>query len=140
VHRDIKTLNILISADNQLKICDLGGSRLLTSGALFGGKVGTPLYLAPEVLQQHPYTLCFLLSFLDCSFIKIPFFCFFSLSGMITRRMFGHSAASFTLWRQDCPLSSAKTLPICLPTFCIRNPDPSHLFSALSSPLSLAQC
>ena len=55
VHRDIKSLNVLLGADNELKICDLGGSRLLTSGALLGGKVGTPLYLAPEVLQCHPY-------------------------------------------------------------------------------------
>ena len=57
IHRDIKSLNVLLNSEGVLKICDLGASRLLTSGALLGSKVGTPLYIAPEVLMQHPYVL-----------------------------------------------------------------------------------
>ncbi len=50
VHRDIKPFNILITADDQVKICDFGLSQL--RGERFQGpptlKVGSPYYAAPE--------------------------------------------------------------------------------------------
>ena len=50
VHRDIKPFNILITADDQVKICDFGLSQL--RGERFKGppnlKMGSPYYAAPE--------------------------------------------------------------------------------------------
>ncbi len=50
VHRDIKPFNILLTVDDQVKICDFGLSRL--RGEKFGGpstlKVGSPFYAPPE--------------------------------------------------------------------------------------------
>ncbi len=50
VHRDIKPFNILLTAEDQVKICDFGLSRL--RGEKFGApstlKVGSPFYAPPE--------------------------------------------------------------------------------------------
>ncbi len=55
VHRDIKPFNILLTAQDQVKICDFGLSRL--RGEAFRGppslKVGSPYYTAPEQ-EQNP--------------------------------------------------------------------------------------
>lgn len=55
VHRDIKPFNILLTAEDQVKICDFGLSRL--RGEAFKGpptlKVGSPFYAAPEQ-EQNP--------------------------------------------------------------------------------------
>lgn len=48
-------LNIMLSHNNLLKIGDLGNSRLVTGGNIKSGRVGTPLYTAPEILLHHPY-------------------------------------------------------------------------------------
>lgn len=55
IHRDIKPLNIFISKDNQIKIGDLGIARNLAKNRYKGHErviVGTPLFLAPEVLKR----------------------------------------------------------------------------------------
>ena len=51
VHRDIKLENILIDLNNNIKICDFGIGRVLSSPAqpLFD-QCGTPMYIAPEIL------------------------------------------------------------------------------------------
>jgi serine/threonine protein kinase len=58
IHRDLKPANLLISKRGKtpiLKISDFGLSRFLEPGSLAETYVGTPLYMAPEVLanQQH---------------------------------------------------------------------------------------
>jgi len=51
VHRDIKLENILIDLNNNIKICDFGIGRILTSSKqLLHDKCGTPMYMAPEIL------------------------------------------------------------------------------------------
>jgi NIMA (never in mitosis gene a)-related kinase len=56
IHRDIKTLNIFLSKDRHVKLGDLGVSKIVSSAAsLQGTRVGTPLYLSPELVKQLPY-------------------------------------------------------------------------------------
>ena len=55
VHRDIKPFNILLTAEDRVKICDFGLSRL--RGEKFGApatlKVGSPFYAPPEQ-EENP--------------------------------------------------------------------------------------
>ena len=56
LHRDIKPENIFLSADGDVKIGDFGMSRTLAStGAFACTKVGTPLYMSPEIASGRPY-------------------------------------------------------------------------------------
>ncbi|KAK8899914.1 serine/threonine protein kinase [Tritrichomonas musculus] len=56
IHRDIKPQNILIGSNNSLKICDFGFARALSNTTLFLRSIkGTPLYMAPELVQERPY-------------------------------------------------------------------------------------
>ena len=52
IHRDIKCLNIFLSDDKQIKIGDMGVSKIMQQGdgPMQGTRVGTPLYLSPEVV------------------------------------------------------------------------------------------
>ena len=56
IHRDIKCLNLFITKDRHVKIGDLGVSTI-TSGMdnLHYTRVGTPLYISPELVKQKPY-------------------------------------------------------------------------------------
>ena len=54
VHRDIKPDNIMIAASGHIKLGDFGSSaRLDSAGKAYGRAVGTPHYLAPEILVRH---------------------------------------------------------------------------------------
>ncbi|PNH05510.1 Serine/threonine-protein kinase Nek1, partial [Tetrabaena socialis] len=55
VHRDLKTANILVTAEGCLKVADFGLSTMLESGRLTRTVVGTPNYMSGEVLQGKPY-------------------------------------------------------------------------------------
>jgi serine/threonine protein kinase len=56
LHRDIKPSNIFVSKTHHLKIGDFGVSKVLSKKSLVANSVvGTPLYIAPEVLQDEPY-------------------------------------------------------------------------------------
>lgn len=56
IHRDIKCLNLFLTKDKKVKIGDLGVSKIVSSiNALHCTRVGTPLYLSPELIKQVPY-------------------------------------------------------------------------------------
>ena len=56
LHRDIKTLNIYLTKDNNIRIGDLGVAKMLESADTFlNSKVGTPYYLSPEECEDRPY-------------------------------------------------------------------------------------
>ncbi|XP_006350688.1 phosphoenolpyruvate carboxylase kinase 1 [Solanum tuberosum] len=55
-HRDIKPDNILFTDSNELKLADFGSAECFHEGQLMSGVVGTPYYVAPEVLAGRNYS------------------------------------------------------------------------------------
>ena len=55
MHRDLKLANILLH-DGTVKIADFGFSKILDEGQLAATMLGSPLNMAPEVLQSLEYT------------------------------------------------------------------------------------
>jgi len=53
IHRDIKGGNILISADGSIKISDFGVTAKLKKGKKRCTLIGSPCYMAPEILDQE---------------------------------------------------------------------------------------
>ena len=55
-HRDLKTLNIFLTKDNNIKIGDFGVSKKLINNNIYAYTfVGTPYYLSPEICQNKAY-------------------------------------------------------------------------------------
>lgn len=58
VHCDLKPENVLLSSDEELpqvKLCDFGFARIIGEKSFRRSVVGTPAYLAPEVLRNKGY-------------------------------------------------------------------------------------
>ena len=55
VHRDIKPHNILLTLNNEIKICDFGVGKEILKGTLVNETCGTPAYIAPELLYDKPF-------------------------------------------------------------------------------------
>ncbi|CAD8055051.1 unnamed protein product [Paramecium sonneborni] len=56
IHRDMKPQNILLSANGVVKLCDFGFARAMsTNTQVLHSIKGTPLYMAPELVQEQPY-------------------------------------------------------------------------------------
>ena len=54
--RDLKPQNILIEANGVAKLCDFGFARSMSSGThVLTSIKGTPLYMAPELIEEKPY-------------------------------------------------------------------------------------
>lgn len=56
VHRDLKPHNILLTEQYTLKITDFGLSKFVYKQQMFETLCGTPLYMAPEILNYNKYT------------------------------------------------------------------------------------
>jgi p21-activated kinase 1 len=58
IHRDIKTDNVLIRGDGVVKIADFGyTAQLSSSGESRKSIVGTPYWMAPELIKSLPYSV-----------------------------------------------------------------------------------
>ena len=56
IHRDLKSLNIMVCKNGQLKIGDLGVSRQVGQETMMLQTFyGTPLYASPELCENNPY-------------------------------------------------------------------------------------
>ena len=56
LHRDLKTLNIFLTKELDVKIGDLGVAKILShSGCFAKTLIGTPYYLSPELCEEKPY-------------------------------------------------------------------------------------
>lgn len=62
LHRDIKSTNLLVGDGHCIKLCDFGLSRVKVAqkdtekNLAAGDQVGTPQWMAPEILQNEDYS------------------------------------------------------------------------------------
>jgi len=56
IHRDLKSLNILLDHNNTVKICDFGLSKMKTDSDVMTKKIGTPIWMAPELIRGEEYS------------------------------------------------------------------------------------
>ena len=55
LHRDLKSLNIFLTKELDIKIGDFGVAKILTQTGFAKTIIGTPYYLSPELCDEQPY-------------------------------------------------------------------------------------
>ena len=56
IHRDIKSVNIMLDTEGHVKLVDFGGAAVLTKEqSKRNSLVGTPHWMAPELIRRIPY-------------------------------------------------------------------------------------
>jgi len=57
LHRDMKSLNVFLTKEQEIRIGDLGVAKTMSAGSVNSAKkaVGTPYYLSPEICEEKPY-------------------------------------------------------------------------------------
>lgn len=58
IHRDLKPANILVNSKGEFKLADFGFAKYVDhfDSKLLHSIVGTPLYMAPQILKKTKYT------------------------------------------------------------------------------------
>ena len=56
IHRDIKPANILLRGENDIKITDFGAALNLSTETTQISGIGSPAYMSPEQVREHPLT------------------------------------------------------------------------------------
>ena len=58
IHRDLKPANILVNSKGEFKLADFGFAKFVDhfESKLLYSIVGTPLYMAPQILKKTKYT------------------------------------------------------------------------------------
>jgi eukaryotic-like serine/threonine-protein kinase len=57
IHRDIKPANILLHGETDIKISDFGSALVASSLATQVSGIGSPAYMSPQQVKEHPLTL-----------------------------------------------------------------------------------
>ena len=55
LHRDLKSLNIFLKKDEDIRVGDLGVAKILNQTFFAKTFIGTPYYLSPEICEDKPY-------------------------------------------------------------------------------------
>ena len=55
LHRDLKSLNIFLKQENDVRVGDLGVAKVLNHTFFAKTFIGTPYYLSPEICEDKPY-------------------------------------------------------------------------------------
>ena len=56
IHRDIKPANILLHGETDIKISDFGSALITTSMVTQVSGIGSPAYMSPQQIKEHPLT------------------------------------------------------------------------------------
>ena len=57
IHRDIKPANILLHDQTDIKISDFGSALMMTSETTQVSGIGSPAYMSPQQIKEHPLNL-----------------------------------------------------------------------------------
>lgn len=89
LHRDLKPQNILLDVQGKAKLCDFGFARNMSTGTYVLTSIkGTPLYMAPELIDERPYDHTADLWSLGCIIyellVGVPPFCTTSILHLVS--------------------------------------------------------
>lgn len=99
IHRDIKGANILISTGGQVKLADFGVATKLEAAGLdtqANSVVGTPYWMAPEIIQMSGFTTASDIWSVGCTVIEL-------ISGAPPFFELAPMSALFRIVHENCP-------------------------------------
>ncbi|KAF5360481.1 hypothetical protein D9756_004630 [Leucocoprinus leucothites] len=96
IHRDIKGANILTNKDGTVKLADFGVASSVNAGAANAAVVGSPYWMAPEVIEQSGATTASDIWSVGCVVIEL-------LEGHPPYHDLDPMPALFRIVQDDCP-------------------------------------
>uniref|UniRef100_A0A8C7LD24 Mitogen-activated protein kinase kinase kinase 20 n=1 Tax=Oncorhynchus kisutch TaxID=8019 RepID=A0A8C7LD24_ONCKI len=133
IHRDLKSRNVVVTADNVLKICDFGASRF-HSHTTHMSLVGTFPWMAPEIIQSLPVsetcdTYSYGVVLWEMLTREIPFK---GLEGLQVAWLVVEKSERLTI-PSSCPTSFAELMRKCWVTEPKERPMFKHILTTLES-------